>query len=435
MDSSPAGLLARGSDVFGPAFPERIQWTIGSKLTAYSCGGSRGFRPKAVTAFPLGSVSEPATTRTIGRIALCGKPNSGWLYPLRDLVCGAFTRRLPCYRCPVTDTTSQTLERPAARPGRRIPAIDVARGVALIAMAIYHFTWDLDFFGFTEPGLTTVGGWKFFARSIASSFLFLVGISLYLAHRDGIHWPSFWGRWAMVAGAALLVTLATYAATPQAFVYFGILHQIALASLLGLAFLRLPAPLILIVAAGTIALPFFYASDLFNHPSLWWVGLSTARARSSDYVPLFPWFGAVLIGIAAAKLADAFGLFARLRTLGLARWGRPLDFLGRHSLAFYLIHQPVLIGLVWSASQIAPPQPLSQDQRFIAACQRTCGEARSADFCSAYCVCMQDEISPGELADLEAGRDQTEAQKNALQESTMFCTLRTEDALPGESAR
>ena len=58
----------------------------------------------------------------------------------------------------------------SASGGNRIDAIDIARGIALLAMAIYHFTWDLEFFGYAEPGLTAVGGWKLFARAIASSF-------------------------------------------------------------------------------------------------------------------------------------------------------------------------------------------------------------------------------------------------------------------------
>ena len=95
----------------------------------------------------------------------------------------------------------------------RIETIDLARGIALVAMAIYHFTWDLEFFGYAEPGLTAAGAWKYFARSIAASFLVLVGISLYLAHRNDIRWASF-GKRPMVAGAALAISIVTYVAVP-----------------------------------------------------------------------------------------------------------------------------------------------------------------------------------------------------------------------------
>ena len=240
--------------------------------------------------------------------------------------------------------TIHTPTAPVQDQPKRIVAIDVVRGIALIAMASYHFTWDLEFFGYTDPGLTAFGWWKIYARCIASTFLFLVGVSLYLAHGRRIRWNGFWKRFAMVAGAAIAISVVTRIATPDGFIFFGILHEIALASLLGLLFLRLPALLTLVVAALVIAAPVYLRLEAFDHPWLWWVGLSATSPRSNDYVPLFPWFGAVLLGIAAAKLASASGVRARLASFTPGRWANPLVFIGRHSLAFYLIHQPLLIG-------------------------------------------------------------------------------------------
>src|SRR5690606_4647047 len=124
-------------------------------------------------------------------------------------------------------------------PRRRIELVDCARGLALVAMAIYHFTWDLDFFGYIEPGSSVVGGWRIFARSIAISFLFIVGFSLFLANGTGFRRGPFFKRLALIVAAALAITAVTMLATPEAFIFFGILHHIALASVLGLAFLRL----------------------------------------------------------------------------------------------------------------------------------------------------------------------------------------------------
>ena len=107
---------------------------------------------------------------------------------------------------------------PAAPQPGRIAVIDVARGVALLAMASYHFTWDLEFFGYADAGLTAVGGWKTYARCIATSFLFLVVVSLYLAHGRGIRWNGFWKRLAMVAAAAAAISFVTWLAVPQGFV-------------------------------------------------------------------------------------------------------------------------------------------------------------------------------------------------------------------------
>ena len=281
----------------------------------------------------------------------------------------------------------------SANDKRRLEAVDFARGAALVAMAIYHFTWDLEFFGYAEPGLTAHGGWKLFARCIASSFLFLVGISLFLAHSKSIRWRPFLKRMAMVAGAAAAITLATRIAVPDSFIFFGILHQIALASLLGLAFLRLPALLVAVVAVAVIAAPHYLRSPFFDHPALWWIGLAPVNPHSNDYVPLFPWFGAVMLGLAAAKAARTFGLFERMRGWSLARWTGPVQFAGRHSLAVYLIHQPVLISLIWLISAVAPPAETSRESRFVQACQSQCEATEGKEFCSVYCVCMLDGLT------------------------------------------
>ncbi|TGR73602.1 DUF1624 domain-containing protein, partial [Mesorhizobium sp. M2D.F.Ca.ET.223.01.1.1] len=122
-------------------------------------------------------------------------------------------------------TTSEPVQ-DAPKQGR-IAAFDILRGVALIAMASYHFTWDLENFGYTAPALTAFGWWKFYARCIASTFLFLVGVSLFLAHGRKIRWPGFWKRLAMVAVAAAAISAVTYFVTPDGFIFFGILHEIA----------------------------------------------------------------------------------------------------------------------------------------------------------------------------------------------------------------
>lgn len=311
--------------------------------------------------------------------------------------------------------------------GQRIEWLDVARGVALLAMAAYHFTWDLEFFGYVLPGTTGFGAWKIFARSIASSFLFLVGFSLVLAHARGIRWAGFWRRFAMVAGAALAISIVTYIAMPSAFIFFGILHQIALASLLGLAFLRLPALLTLLVAAAVIALPQFFRAELFGHPAMWWVGLAPTNPRSNDYVPLFPWFGAVLLGIAAARFAVDTGLTARLATLYPGRWSRPLQFIGRHSLAFYLIHQPVLIGCVWLFAQVWPAQQQTPEVGFRYSCEASCKQSRDEAFCARYCACMLDGLEAGgDLPKVLAGEGDAGLRERVTDLAGM-CTATTED--------
>ncbi len=239
--------------------------------------------------------------------------------------------------------------------GNRIEAVDLARGIAMAAMAVFHFAWDLEYFGYAPTGLTREAGWIVFARTIASSFLLLVGVGLFLAHRETTHLRPFLKRLSKIAGAALLVTAATWLALPQGFVFFGILHQIAFASVAGLAFLRAPLSVTIGLAALIIAAPFFFRIQLLDHAAWWWVGLSPTVAVSFDYVPVFPWFGVVLMGIAMARIADRVGVLTVLAKHRAGSWTRPLRFVGRHGLAFYLLHQPILFGAIWLFGYVRSP--------------------------------------------------------------------------------
>jgi uncharacterized membrane protein len=318
---------------------------------------------------------------------------------------------------------------------RRLEAIDFARGSALLAMAIYHFAWDLEFFGYVEPGMTADGGWRLFARSIASSFLFLVGVSLFLAHAESIRWRPFLKRLAMVAGAAAAISLVTFLAMPGAFIFFGILHQIALASLLGLAFLRLPPLVTMAIAAAVIVAPNYLRAPFFDHPALWWIGLAPVNPHSNDYVPVFPWFGAVLLGIAAAKTARAAGVFERMRGWRLGGWSRPVQFAGRHSLAVYLIHQPVLIASLWLFSQVVPPAEPSRELRFMRACEGQCEASESSVFCPVYCGCVLDRLlAEGRFDEVYDGAPSAETSQR-LQALVAECTLAAQEFDNGEDSQ
>ena len=293
-------------------------------------------------------------------------------------------------------------------------------------MAVYHFAWDLEFFGYAPPGMTAEGGWKFFARGIAISFLFLVGVSLWLAHGRGVRARPFLKRLAMVAAAAGAITLATFIVLPGGFIFFGILHQIALASALGLAFLRLPVVVTLAVAAFVAAAPYFLRSEIFDHPALWWVGLSSINPRSNDYVPLFPWVSAVLAGIAAARIAERAGLFAWLGRLSLSPRSWPLQWAGRHSLAFYLLHQPVLIGCLWLFSQAVPAAEAPREAQFTRACLTQCEATHPAAFCAHYCVCVLSELVTEKRFDEVYAGTQSEETSRRLHDIVSACTFDAE---------
>lgn len=284
-------------------------------------------------------------------------------------------------------------------PGRRIAALDLARGLALFAMASYHFSWDLEQFGYLETGISGRGWLKLYARLIAGSFLFLAGASLALAHNAGLTPRAFLKRLGVIVAAAALITLATLYATPGSFIFFGILHAIALASIIGLAFLPLPGLVAIVAGLVCLILPQYVSSDAFNTIWLYWVGLHSVPPRSNDFVPLMPWLGPFLIGLGVMKLAIKSGWSARLAALetGDNAVSRAARFSGRHSLAFYLAHQPMLLALVWGFAQIAPAQPADPVPTFLSDCQAGCVIENEAGFCERFCGCVTGEVLSREM--------------------------------------
>lgn len=292
----------------------------------------------------------------------------------------------------------------------RIGILDTARGVALLAMASYHGTWDFEFFGYLDSGTAETGWLKLYARAIASTFLFLAGFSLVLANRPEIRWGSYWRRMGMIVAAAAAISLVTFIGMRDEWIFFGILHSIAAASLIGLLFLRLPAVATLLIAVllavgivvDNIVAPLSLHSTFFDAPWLWWVGLSENIQRSNDYVPLFPWLTPFLFGLGVAQLATSLGWLERLATFSPGR--NLVARAGRHSLIFYLIHQPVLFGLVYLLSQVAPAPPQDPTVGYVRQCVASCTQSGSEAMCRSFCQCTLDKLQAQDLfKSLESG--------------------------------
>jgi uncharacterized membrane protein len=228
---------------------------------------------------------------------------------------------------------------------RRLVWLDVARGVAIVAMVAYHLSFDLYFFGFVDWPVTSNPVWRAFAAWIASTFVFLVGVSLVVAHGRGIRWRPFLRRLAILVAAAAAVTVGTLLAMPAP-ITFGILHAIATFSVLALPFLFAPGPVTLAAAAAVFALPALWRSEVFAHPLLVPFGLAPVPPVTFDYEPIFPWFGLTLLGVAVARaMRLPEGSTADVAP-GVLAWA------GRHSLVIYLLHQPVLFALLMAAARL-----------------------------------------------------------------------------------
>jgi uncharacterized membrane protein len=235
----------------------------------------------------------------------------------------------------------------AASPAR-FDRLDAMRGVAIVWMAVFHFCFDLNFFGWLEPrqNFYTDPFWTMQRKAIVSLFLFTAGVAQAVALEGGQSWPRFWRRWTQIAVCAVLVSAGSALMFPKSWISFGILHGIALM----LVVARLAAPLggwLWPLGLMALLLPQWLQHPWFDNPWTSWIGLVTRKPVTEDYAPLLPWLGVMLWGQVAGRwlLAHRRGVLAG----AVPRPLQALALLGRWSLSFYMVHQPVLIGalLAW----------------------------------------------------------------------------------------
>jgi uncharacterized membrane protein len=228
--------------------------------------------------------------------------------------------------------------------------LDALRGAAIVWMAVFHFCFDLNHFGWLQPRQNFYADpfWTVQRSAIVSLFLFCAGLSQAVALAAGQGWRRFWRRWAQIAGCALLVSAGSALMFPQSWISFGVLHGIAVMLVLGRLVAPVPGLALFALGAALLVLPHLWAHPFFDSRWTNAVGLVTRKPVTEDYVPLLPWWGVMLWGLASGRWV----LARRPQWLagGLPAAGQPLALLGRWSLSFYMLHQPVLIGLLLAAS-------------------------------------------------------------------------------------
>ena len=233
---------------------------------------------------------------------------------------------------------------------RRLWGIDALRGVAVVAMVLYHFSYDLGYFGLFDVRFFRSGIGLEAGRVIGTSFIFLAGLSLTLSYRRAVaSGPPgrklFWkylGRGLRIFSYGLAITFVTWIFVPGEMILFGVLHLIGASIVLAYPFLKLRLPNVAL-GAGCILLGLYLRNFVVDSPWLVWLG-TRSNFFMLDYWPIFPWFGVVLLGVFVgnARYGGQGKRAPRAAPPLPAVW--PLAFLGRHSLPIYLVHQPILLA-------------------------------------------------------------------------------------------
>ncbi len=284
----------------------------------------------------------------------------------------------------------------------RFGLVDAARGLAIIGVVIYHIVWDLRYFQFTSTDPVFDMLWLAFAKVLVASFLILAGVSLVLAHSEKTYWGAFWKRFGILAAAALVVSIGTYAAFAEGVVYFGILHALAVFSLIGVFFVRAPIWVVVVLAVIFLGGMFVYQSDAFNVKYLTWIGFWTVEPYTQDLVPMFPGLGFVLSGIVLMRVILAWKTGRQALSFQMQnRWFDGLVKAGRWSLLIYLIHQPILFGIITPLAYWLEPGKVSveeQAQIFKGNCVASYIEPEGKEGAAeAYCSCATDMMLDNNL--------------------------------------
>jgi len=237
----------------------------------------------------------------------------------------------------------------------RFIELDVLRGIAIGLMIFLHLLWDLDYFGVVPLNHELYQ----IQKIVPLMFFALVGICLAICQQKkktlspekqkqfNKHLAI---RGLKICGLGLIITIVSLIFMPDRPVIFGVLHFIGLSIILSIPFLKLKK--YNIITAGFAALlGLVIANFTIENPTVLHliVGIHQVDVwrYTIDYFPLFPWFSAVLFGIFLGNILYN-GNERRFHLPDISNY-RPihaLSWIGKHSLAIYLAHQPILAAML-----------------------------------------------------------------------------------------
>jgi len=225
--------------------------------------------------------------------------------------------------------------------------VDFVRGIGILMMIISNFVTDLQYFlNYSEHQMF----WLVFARMTAFIFVFVSGVSFWISYSRSIKknprpYKKYLRRFAKLFGLGVLITITTKVLLSSGIIYFGILHFLGVASLLAIPFYRFREKNIffgVFFLLGSLIISKIHLNTMALLP----IGITPSEFFTLDYFPVFPWFGVYLLGMTIGSLLYPDGMrrinlnFPKILPVKFICWA------GRHTLKIYIIHQPILVGLL-----------------------------------------------------------------------------------------
>ena len=226
---------------------------------------------------------------------------------------------------------------------QRFLIIDQIRGLAIILMVVYHLIYDLAYFGYFDFDMNVDDHWRYFRMVIMTLFIGVSGICLSLAYRKQFNLQLFGLRAGKLALCALLISLISLVIFPNSWIFFGILHFLLVSSLVCVCFVRLPVislllGLVCLVVSWLELLPFWWPFE--------YISQYLPQERPQDYVPLLPWLGIAFISMSMVSYIPHSWFEIKIPGVLLVQ-------LGQRSLMIYMIHQPIIFGVIWLYGRVS----------------------------------------------------------------------------------
>lgn len=223
---------------------------------------------------------------------------------------------------------------------KRDDALDLMRGLAIIMMVIFHFIYDLNYFGFIDINLHTNKIGIYWRYLIVFLFLLAVGISMVISYKI-FDIDKFINRILLLGFCATSISLITYLLFPQSWIYFGIIHLICVSSIITIFFINKPN-ISLIITIAILALSYF---DIVKLSFIYKYLSNILPKNTLDFYPLFPWIAIIFLGIYLGHNRSYYQKIFFLRN-------KSIQMLGRHSMMIYMLHQVILFTTIFGVYKI-----------------------------------------------------------------------------------
>ena len=239
----------------------------------------------------------------------------------------------------------------------RFLLLDITRGICVLAMIVYHFCWDLGYFGFIDLRLITQGFGLFIAQLIGSSFITIAGISSRILSLSDSFKQKFLKRFFKLVFISAVISIATFMLNRNSFIFFGILHFLSVCSLISLILIYVKSNFhlfLIFLCAAIISI----SGITFNLPiMLSWLGFNKDIPVTNDFYPLFPWITFYFFGFWLGKIIyekinqRANGYSMPIKKINI--FFKFFEYMGQKALVIYILHQPILFSLFFVFIKVA----------------------------------------------------------------------------------